>query len=48
MNEPVWQTYLKRNKIMKENSYMKNNTYHLIASVCQNILVLNLGKVEVC
>lgn len=34
MNEPVWQTYVKRNKTMNENSYMKNNTYQLIASVC--------------
>lgn len=38
--------------MMKENGYMKNNTYQLIASVYQNILVLKkksiLGKVEVC
>lgn len=33
MKELVWQTYLKRSKMMKKNSYKKNNTYQ-IASVC--------------
>lgn len=34
MKELVWQTCLKRNQIMKKNSYKKNNTSQQIASVC--------------
>lgn len=38
MKELVWQTCLKRNQIMKKNSYKKNNTSQQIASVCYNTL----------
>lgn len=34
MKDLGWQTYLKRNKMMKKNSYKKNNTYQQIASFC--------------
>lgn len=34
IKELMWQTCLKRKKILKKNSYKKNNTYQQIASVC--------------
>lgn len=34
MKELVWQIYLQRIKMMKKNSYKKNNIYQQIASVC--------------
>lgn len=50
-SEAVWQSCLKRNNVMKENSYVKSNTYHVIASVCQDISAFKkksvLGKVDI-
>lgn len=33
MKELVWQTCLKRNKIMNKNTYKKNNSHQKIPSV---------------